>query len=211
MARRASRGGDAAFDFGEQHGRLDPFERDAQCVGQPRLLMPVHTHARVIERGHERRLQPVPPRGHLRRALVEPVGGERARRTEAADEQNILGARALTSLVPRAVHKLIQPRGGSGGPRLSHVQTVTRVRDVATLEGWVLFSHSYGTNLVVNRLPYEVAACPAGRKARRRPWARRACAQPTSDNRRRRRSRRPAPCQGSAMRRSARASPGSPP
>ena len=125
---------------------LDPFERDAQCVGQPRLLMPVHTHARVIERGHERRLrgenikretvisrvrcgwrtsgrrvmvvshlQPVPPRGHLRRALVEPVGGERARRTEAADEQNILGARALTSLVPRAVHKLIQPRGGVGG------------------------------------------------------------------------------------------------
>jgi len=180
---------------------LDPFERDAQCVGQPRLLMPVHTHARVIERGHERRLrgenikrevvisrvrcgwrtsgrrvvivshlQPVPPRGHLRRALVEPVGGERARRTEAADQQNILGARALTSLVPRAVHKLIQPRGVSGDPRLSYVQTVMCVRDVATLEGWVLFYHSYGTNLVVNRLPCEVAACPAGRKARRRPF-----------------------------------------
>lgn len=56
-------------------------------------------------------LQPVPPRRHLRRTLVEPVGGERARRAKAAHQQNILGAGTLPSLVPRAVHKLLQRRG----------------------------------------------------------------------------------------------------
>lgn len=56
-------------------------------------------------------LQPVPPRRHLRRTLVEPVGGERARRAKAAHQQNILGAGTLPSLVPRAVHELLQRRG----------------------------------------------------------------------------------------------------